>query len=87
MAYRQIGSVIQFDGEDETPKIQLDSSALKEFVAFLQEFGEKNLKGLSVEEIRAKTKSKELGRLNLYYFNPNEKAPKFIKKNVCIKIS
>lgn len=87
MAYLQIGSVIKFEGEDETAKIQLDSSNLRQFVEFLQEFGEKNLKGLSVEDIRAKTKAKEIGRLNLYYFAPNEKAPKFIKKNVCIKIS
>ena len=87
MAYKQIGSVIQFDGENETPKIQLDSSALKEFIVFLQDFGRSNLDGLSVDQIRTKTKNKEIGRLNLYYFNPNDNAPKFVKKNVCIKIS
>ena len=82
--YLNIGSVLQFD--EGSPFISLDNSMLKEFVEYLKEFGEKNLKGLTVDEIREKTKSKEIPRITINYYNPGEKAPSIIKKNLAIKL-
>jgi hypothetical protein len=83
--YLNLGSVLQFssDGKEDTPFISLDNSVLKEFVEYLQEFGAKHLKGLTVEEIRA---NKKLPRVRINYYNPNEKAPAFVKKNLAIKL-
>ena len=80
--YLTVGSLLE--GKDGN-YIELDPSNLKEFVGFLQEFGSKNLKGLDVDQIRAKVKSKELSRLYVSMYPTRDGAPSFILKNLVIK--
>jgi hypothetical protein len=86
--YLTIGSVTEFDGKEQ---IQLDNGSLKEFLDYLRDHGKKYLEAKSLEEIRAGQKLKSdveghIPRLRLYFFTPNDKAPKFIKANVAIKL-
>jgi hypothetical protein len=86
--YLTVGSVLQFSSEsgEGNAFISLDLVSLKEFVDFLNKFGETHLKGLSMEQIREGVKNKEIPRISLSYYDPNEKAPDFIKKNVVLKL-
>lgn len=81
--YLTMGSIVEFSGEKS---ITLDNTALREFVEFLMEHGEKYLQGLSNEEIRAGEKAKDIPRLRIYMFDPNEKAPEFVVKNLAVKV-
>lgn len=86
--YLNIGQIVTFEGQE---KMQLDNGALAELVSFLKEHGKKYLMEKSLEEIRAGQKLKKddpnyIPRLNLYFFEPNEKAPEFVVKNVAVKV-
>lgn len=73
------------------PYIELDPAILKELMSALKDFGEANLKGLEKSQIWAKVKAKEIPKLNLNFFEPNENLPEsvraYVKKNVALKIS
>ena len=86
--YLSVGSVLQFANKDGDSKafISLDNGSLKEFVDYLTQFGTKHLKGLSLEEIREKTKEGKIPRISLNYFDPSEKSPSFVKKNIALKL-
>jgi hypothetical protein len=86
--YLNIGAVVEFEGKE---KLQLDNGSLAELVGFLKEHGKKYLTDKSLEEIRAGQKCKKddpnyIPRINLYYFEPNEKAPSFVRWNVAVKV-
>lgn len=82
--YLTLGSLLEGKDGDY---IELDLSNLKEFVGFLQKFGNSHLKGLSVDDIRAKVKAKELGRLYVSLYDTRDGAPAFIKKNLVVKLN
>jgi hypothetical protein len=86
--YLNVGAVCEFEGKE---KLQLDNSSLNELVQFLREHGKKYLMDKSIEEIRNGQKQKKdhpdyIPRINLYYFEPNEKAPSFVVWNVAVKV-
>lgn len=86
--YLNIGAIVENEGKES---IQLDNGSLKELVDFLKEHGKKYLMGKSLEEIRNGQKLKRddpnfIPRIRLYFFDPHEKAPAFIKQNVSIKV-
>jgi len=86
--YLNIGSVVDFEGKE---KLQLDNGALAELVEFLKAHGKKYLMDKSLEEIRNGQKQKKdhtdyIPRINLYYFEPSEKAPSFVRWNVAVKV-
>jgi hypothetical protein len=86
--YLNVGAIVTFEDKE---KLQLDNSALAELVGFLKEHGKKYLEGKSIEEIRNGQKQKKdhpdyIPRINLYYFEPSEKAPSFVRWNVAVKV-
>lgn len=86
--YLNIGSVVRYEDNES---IQLDNGPLIELVNYLKAHGKQYLEGLSLEEIRERQKLKKddaryIPRIRFYFFEPHEKAPNFIKKNVSIKL-
>ena len=86
--YLNVGAIVEFEGKE---KLQLDNGALAELVQFLKEHGKKYLTDKSLEEIRTGQKQKKdhpdyIPRINLYYFEPSEKAPSFVRWNVAVKV-
>ena len=93
--YQNVGSILHSD-EYDTDSIQLDNLALKAFIDMVMKHGEKYLKGLSEEDIKAGQNLKaddpnKIPRLKLYIFNKDEEFysqyPKmrFIKANIAFK--
>jgi len=80
--YLSIGNVM--NGE-HGEYYQLDNLKLKEFLDFLKAHGEKYLKGLSDDEIKDGQRAKEIPRLSIYRFDPNDGAPDFIIGNLAVK--
>lgn len=83
--YLNIGSLVRNKGKDgsEYESIVLDNVNLKAFVELLTAHGSKHLKDLEPSEVM---KNKKLPRIYVNLYNPNEKAPDFIVKNLAIKI-
>lgn len=82
--YLNIGSVMKF--VDGHPFISLNNESLAQLVDFLENFGKTHLKGLSDDDIRKKTKSKEIPRISLSLYPPGDKSPEFVKNNVVLKL-
>ena len=80
--YLSVGNVLKGDKGDY---ITLDNVKLKEFIKLLTDHGNKHLKGLTDQEIIDGQKAKEIPRLNIYQFEPNENAPDFIAFNQGMK--
>lgn len=92
--YLNIGSMVEFQtgSGDVIQKIQIDCEQLDALIGLLDNYFEKKVKGLSVDEIRAAQKLKwndpnQLKRVEIVGFDPSENAPDFIKKNLCIKVA
>lgn len=88
-----VGSIIQFKDSSGNPKgkakFQIDCEKLDELIGLMDNYFEKNVKGLSVDDIRAAQKLKwddpnQLKRIELVAFEPSENAPDFIEASLCI---
>ena len=87
--YLAIGSLVENEDRNGNAyeQISLDNTNLKEFVEYLTGFGKKYLAGKTDDEIKAAMKSKDIPRIYLSFYDPSDKAPDFIKKNVVLKLT
>lgn len=91
--YLTFGSIVEVNTNSGTfQKIQIDNEKLDELLNLLDGHFQKKVSGLSVDEIRQAQKLKwddpnRLPRIEVSIFDPNEKAPDFIKGNLAIKIA
>lgn len=82
--YLSVGSIVEFD--DGKAFISIDNLTLRGFMDYVSEHGAKFLKGLTEDEIKEGQKSGDIPRIRIYMFEPNDKAPDFIKKNLALKV-
>lgn len=92
--YLNFGSMLH-DDRYETDSLQLDNLQLKQLMDYIKAHGEKHLKGLSEEEIKAGERLKwddpnHIPRIKVYLFEKKEEdyakgCPKFIKAGIAVK--
>ena len=86
--YLSVGSIISMTSKkgEDYKMITLDNLALSDFVELLQEHGKRYLAGKTEDEIKAGQKEGTIPRIQVSMFEPGEKAPDLIFKNLAIKV-